>query len=165
MIAVRVYYESRKAAEAEMAELERDQGSKANAEQQDREKALEPNPQATCQKVKANLGSWRFHVGGDSKQERHAVDYNIPARQIKKSELGKLGKQGPWGIDCYSLGRLLSAVHAYGGAGEPKQTGTEAAIMVSPWSVLSEYCARTFCFTCIKRLTVQKKLALCMLRR
>lgn len=131
IIAARVYFESKKAAEVEIVELERDQGSMDKAEKQDIEKALEPNSQATSQ-AKATFGSWRFHVGGDSKQERPTVGYNIPARQIQKSKLGKLDKQGPWGIDCYSLGRLLSAVHAYGGADEPKQTGTEAAIMVSP---------------------------------
>jgi len=83
------------------------------------------------EKQQKSVRSWRFHAGATSGSDLE-VDYWIPARQMKASKLGKLGKKGPHGVDCYALGRLLSAVYAYGGISGPDSSmRTRAADQVS----------------------------------
>ncbi len=53
--------------------------------------------------------SWRYHDVASTVQNVPipGVDYYIPAREVGYANKESPSKSGPWGIDCYSLGRLL----------------------------------------------------------
>ena len=60
---------------------------------------------AAASTAKSSDYSWRFHATHTVRGKTASVYYVLPARE--PTENRQRGKQRPWGVDCYSLGRLL----------------------------------------------------------
>ena len=68
--------------------------------------------------------TWRFNASADVKRDVPTVSYQFPARGTTdpKSALKaqRPSKKKPWGVDCYSLGRLLYQMYEQGDEDEEK---------------------------------------------